>query len=58
MYQVILTKRAAKGLERAPEHVRRRSVEVLDALRETLKTREITQDDGKREPRVVTSLEN
>ncbi len=35
MYRVILTKRASKGLEKAPEHVKRRSVEALDALQQS-----------------------
>ncbi|MDV3243966.1 MAG: type II toxin-antitoxin system RelE/ParE family toxin [Nitrososphaerales archaeon] len=35
MYRVVLTKRAAKGLEKAPEHVRRKSIEALDALQQS-----------------------
>jgi len=33
--RVVLTKRAKKGLEKAPEHIRRRSIEALNALQET-----------------------
>jgi mRNA interferase RelE/StbE len=32
LHRVILTKRARKGLEKAPEHIRRKSIEALDAL--------------------------
>lgn len=35
MYRVVLTKRATKGLEQAPQHIKKRTVEVLDALRES-----------------------
>ncbi|QQG48707.1 MAG: type II toxin-antitoxin system RelE/ParE family toxin [archaeon] len=35
MYHVVLTKRAGKGLEKAPEHIRRKSVEALDALQQS-----------------------
>ncbi len=35
MYRVILTKRARKGLEKAPEHIRKKSIEALDALQES-----------------------
>lgn len=35
MYRVVLTKRASNGLQRAPEHVKRRSTEALDALQES-----------------------
>lgn len=35
MYRVILTKRASKGLDKAPEHIKRRSIEALDALQQS-----------------------
>lgn len=35
MYRVILTKRASKGLEKAPEHIRRKSIEALDTLQQS-----------------------
>jgi mRNA-degrading endonuclease RelE of RelBE toxin-antitoxin system len=35
LYRVILAKRARKGLEKAPEHVRKKSIEALDALQES-----------------------
>ena len=35
MYRVVLTKRAVKGLEKAPEHIRKKAVEALDALQQT-----------------------
>ena len=35
MNRVVLTKRAAKGLEKAPEHIRKKSVDAIDALQET-----------------------
>ena len=35
MYRVVLTKRATKGLEKAPGHVRKRAVEAIDALQQT-----------------------
>ena len=30
-----MTKRAVKGLEKAPEHIRRKTAEALDALQQT-----------------------
>ena len=35
MYRVVLTNRANKGLKKAPEHVRKRFVEALDALQQS-----------------------
>ena len=35
MYRVLLTRRATKGFEKAPEHIKKRVVEALDALRES-----------------------
>ncbi len=35
MYRVVLTKRARKGLEKAPEHIRKKCIEALDALQES-----------------------
>lgn len=35
MYHVVLTKRAKKGLDKAPDHFRKRYVEALDALQQT-----------------------
>ena len=35
MYRVVLTKRAIKGLERAPEHIRKKAVEAIDVLQQT-----------------------
>ncbi len=35
MYRVVLTKRATKGLEKAPEHIRKKAVEAIDALQYT-----------------------
>jgi mRNA interferase RelE/StbE len=35
LYRVVLTKRARKGLEKAPDHVRKRAIETLDALQES-----------------------
>ncbi len=35
MYRVVLTNRASKGLERAPEHVREKAVEAIDTLQYT-----------------------
>jgi mRNA interferase RelE/StbE len=35
LYRVILAKRARKGLEKAPEHIRKKSIEALDALQES-----------------------
>lgn len=35
MYRVVLTNRARKGLEKTPEHIRKRFVEALDALRQS-----------------------
>lgn len=35
MYRVVLTKRASKGLEKAPEHIRKRFVEAIDVLRQS-----------------------
>lgn len=35
MYRVILTKRASKGLEKAPEHIRKKNIEALDALQQS-----------------------
>lgn len=32
MYRVVLTRRATKGLEKAPKHIKTRAVEALDAL--------------------------
>jgi len=33
--RVVLTKRAANGLEKAPEHIRKKAVDAIDALQET-----------------------
>ncbi len=35
MYRVVLTKRAIKGLEKAPEHIRKRVFEAVEALQRT-----------------------
>lgn len=35
MYHVILTRRATRGLGKAPEHIKKRIVEALDALQES-----------------------
>ena len=35
MYRIVLTNRARKGLEKTPEHVRKRFVEALDALQQS-----------------------
>jgi mRNA interferase RelE/StbE len=35
LYRVVLSKRARKGLEKAPDYVRKRSIEALDALQES-----------------------
>ena len=35
MHRVVLTKTARKGLERAPEHIKKRAVEAIDALQES-----------------------
>jgi len=35
LYRVVLTKRAIKGLEKAPSHVRKRAVEAIDVLQQT-----------------------
>jgi mRNA interferase RelE/StbE len=35
LYRVVLTNRASKGLEKAPEHVRKRSIEAIDALQQS-----------------------
>jgi mRNA interferase RelE/StbE len=35
LYRVVLTKRATKGLEKAPAHIKKRAVEVIDALQES-----------------------
>jgi mRNA interferase RelE/StbE len=35
LYRVVLTRRATKGLEKAPDHVRKRAVEAIDALQQT-----------------------
>lgn len=35
MYRVVLTKNASKGLEKAPIHIKKRSVEAIDALQES-----------------------
>lgn len=35
MYRVVLTKRARRGLKKAPEHVRERFAEALDALQQS-----------------------
>ncbi|MDV3243901.1 MAG: type II toxin-antitoxin system RelE/ParE family toxin [Nitrososphaerales archaeon] len=35
MYRVILTQRATKGLEKAPEHIKRKSIEALNALQQS-----------------------
>jgi len=35
LYRVVLTKRAIKGLERAPEHIRKKAVEAIDVLQQT-----------------------
>ena len=32
MHRVVLTRKATKGLERAPEHIKKRVVEALDTL--------------------------
>ena len=36
MYRVVLTKRATKELEKAPDHIRKRAIEAIDALQESL----------------------
>ena len=35
MYRVVLTRRARKGLEKSPGHVRRKSVDAIDALQQS-----------------------
>ncbi len=35
MYRVILTKKATKGLEKAPDHIRKKTIEAIDALQES-----------------------
>ena len=35
MYRVLLTKRAVKGLDSAPEHVSKRASQALEALQES-----------------------
>lgn len=35
MQRVLLTHRASKGLKRAPEHVKKRLIEALDALQQS-----------------------
>lgn len=35
MYRVVLTNRALKGLEEAPEHIKKRLIEALDALQQS-----------------------
>jgi mRNA interferase RelE/StbE len=35
LHRVILTKRASKGLEKAPEHIKRSSIEALDTLQQS-----------------------
>jgi mRNA interferase RelE/StbE len=35
LYRVVLTKRAIKGLEKSPEHVKRKGIEALDTLQES-----------------------
>jgi mRNA-degrading endonuclease RelE of RelBE toxin-antitoxin system len=35
LYRVILTKKASKGLEKAPDCIRRKAVEALDVLQES-----------------------
>jgi len=35
LYRVVLTKNASKGLEKAPIHIKKRSVEAIDALQES-----------------------
>jgi len=35
LHRVVLTNRANKGLKKAPEHVRKRFVEALDALQQS-----------------------
>jgi mRNA interferase RelE/StbE len=35
LYRIVLTNRAAKGLDSAPQHVQKRIGEALDALRES-----------------------
>ncbi|MDH2900209.1 MAG: hypothetical protein PXY39_04490 [archaeon] len=35
MYHVVLTKRAIKGLDRAPDHIRKKATEAIQALQES-----------------------
>ena len=35
MYRVVLTKRAVKGLDRAPDNVRRKATEAIEALQQS-----------------------
>jgi mRNA interferase RelE/StbE len=35
LYRVVLTNKASKGLERAPDHIRKKAFEALDALQES-----------------------
>ncbi len=35
MYRVILTKKATKGLDKAPDHIKARVIQVIDALQES-----------------------
>jgi mRNA interferase RelE/StbE len=35
LYRVVLTKKAGKGLEKAPGHVKKKAVEAIDALQES-----------------------
>lgn len=35
MYRVVLTKKATKGLEKAPDHIKKRAAEAIDALQES-----------------------
>jgi mRNA interferase RelE/StbE len=35
LYRVVLANRASKGLEKAPEHIRKKAVEAIDALQYT-----------------------
>jgi len=35
LYHVVLTKRAVKGLDSAPEHIRKRASEAIGALQES-----------------------
>ncbi|MDG6925936.1 MAG: type II toxin-antitoxin system RelE/ParE family toxin [Nitrososphaerota archaeon] len=35
MYRVVLTRKATKGIEKAPDHIRKRAAEAIEALQES-----------------------